>query len=37
VKANQRMHDYTARLEELQQYQRSEPGTAPEGAAKPDA
>ena len=27
VKANDRMHDYTARLEELQEYQRSFPGT----------
>jgi hypothetical protein len=37
VKANQRMHDYTARLEELQQYQRSEPGAAPDGTAAPDS
>lgn len=35
VKANQRMHDYTARLEELQQYQRSEMGAAPDGTATP--
>jgi len=35
VKANQRMHDYTARLEELQQYQRSETGAEPGGAAAP--
>lgn len=33
VKANQRMHDYTARLEELQQYLQSEPGSAPRGAS----
>jgi hypothetical protein len=37
VKANQRLHDYTARLEELQQFQRSGqgPGFAPDDAAKP--
>jgi hypothetical protein len=35
VKANDRMHDYTARLEELQQYQRSIMGEAPDGAADP--
>jgi hypothetical protein len=37
VKASQRMHDYTARLEELQQYQASSPGTAPDGTAAPGA
>jgi hypothetical protein len=35
VKANQRMHDYTARLEELQQYQRPGHGSAPDIPAKP--
>ena len=37
VKANQRLHDYTARLEELQQFLRSGqgPGFAPDDAAKP--
>ena len=37
VKANQRLHDYTARLEELQQFLRSgpEPGFAPDDATKP--
>jgi hypothetical protein len=35
VKANQRMRDYTVRLEELQQYQRSSQGVAPNGTEKP--
>jgi hypothetical protein len=37
VKANQRLHDYTARLEELQEFKRSaqEPGFAPDDPAKP--
>jgi hypothetical protein len=34
VKANQRMHDYTARLEELQQ-SLQDPGSAPDGASPP--
>jgi hypothetical protein len=38
VKANQRMHDYTSRLEALQEYQRSLAGSAPsDGAATHDA
>jgi hypothetical protein len=37
VKANQRLHDYTARLEELQQFQRSGqgPASAPDDTVKP--
>jgi hypothetical protein len=37
VKANQRLHDYTVRLEVLQQYQRSVPGPGPlpDDAPKP--
>jgi hypothetical protein len=37
VKASQRMHDYTARLEELQKYQASSMGFTPEGTAAPGA
>lgn len=37
VKANQRMHDYTARLEELRDYLASNPPALPEADEKPDA
>ncbi len=37
MKANQRLHDYTVRLEVLQQYQQSVPGpgSLPDDAPKP--